>query len=200
MSFFDQKLWKVLPTALTVLIVGCASNGGLEDDNFDLDESELPPLASLSIDQIVSSSKRCNAEVTKLWEARSSIPKSKVREFHLYMGKTSEACTRLQHYVNEMRKAGVADKYYQHNLHMTRSIVSGSSASAAETPLFSNIENAPMMKPQKSKVRQKPKASPAKVTAVIEMDDPMAELNPHLPLAENAEESFDSYDPSIDDE
>jgi hypothetical protein len=197
MSFFNQKLWKVLPVALTVLTVGCASNGGLEDDNFDLDESELPPLASLSIDQIVASSKRCNAEVTKLWEARSSIPKNRVREFHLYMGKTSEACTRLQHYVNELRKAGLADKYYQQNLQMTRSIVSGSSASAAETPLFSDIENAPMMKPRQSKARQKPKPAPAKIAEVMEADDPMAELNPHLPMAENAEESFD---PSFDEE
>lgn len=191
MSFLNQKLLKVLPAALTVIAVGCAGNGGLEDDNFDLDESELPPLASLSIDQIVASSKRCHADVIKLWEARSSIPKNRVREFHLYMGKTSEACTRLQHYVNEMRKAALADKYYQQNLHMTRSIVSGSSASAEETPLFSDIDNAPMMKPRKSKARPKPKVAPAKVAAVIEADDPMAELNPHLPLAESVEEAFD---------
>ncbi|MGN6670241.1 MAG: hypothetical protein ACTHJ4_01715 [Candidatus Nucleicultricaceae bacterium] len=188
---------KLLAIGLTLCLIGCSSNGGIDEDNFDVDENELPPLASLSINQIIASSNQCQAEVAKLWEARSNLPKSKVREFHLYIGKTSEACARLQSYLNEFRKAGLAEKYYQHNLKMAKSIASGSNQSS-ETPIFTDIENAPMMKPKKKPAPKK--VAPASTHTTIEADDPMAELNPHMPAQQEAAESFDAFDPSSDDE
>lgn len=194
-QFIGSK--RILGICLTVFLMGCASNGSLDDDNFDVDESELPPLASLSINQVIASSNQCQAEVSRLWEARSNLPKNKVREFHLYIGKTSEACARLQAYLNEFRKAGLAEKLYQHNLKMAKSIA-GDSNHPSETPLFTEIENAPMMKPKKKAIQKKTLRPAPRET--IEADDPMAELNPHMPAQEEAAESFDAFDPSADND
>ena len=194
---------RILPLIIAGLLAGCASNGGIDDDNFDVDESELPPLASLSVDQIFSSSKKCQSEITQLWDMKSSVPKSRLKEFHLMIGKTSEACSRLQSYVNELRKAGLAEKYYLQNLQTTRALVNKSEHDHGDTPVFTDIENAPMMKPKKKTAVKPKRIQPSESsTAYVEADDPMAELNPHLPRVSEtySSESLEAFDPSLDDE
>jgi hypothetical protein len=111
---------------------------------------DAPPLPtvplndpSISAAKIQQTALSCQAEVDRLWQTRSDLPKEKIREFQISLGNASENCQQLSKFLEGLAEASAYERAFQQNIQVARSIGGGmSNSSPSNLPIQLQGQNA----------------------------------------------------------
>lgn len=119
------KSYKNLLVLGVIVLTACSSSSDNEIETTEMPMVAQSPLEGISAQNVQMTANSCRSQVENLWQMRAQVPRERIREFHIAVGRASESCDKLDHFNKQLATASQQEYIFKQNLSMAQTVAQG---------------------------------------------------------------------------